>query len=280
MEILFDSQKTLHKKPFGCVEKGKSVTLSLHIPDCCRAGRVRVIFENDEGEVLSALLFQRERKFPYTVYETTLLLPFPGLYFYFFKIETANGTFSLYKRGSGTNMEEGDKWQLSVLPRKFETPAWAKGAVFYQIFPDRFYKERLVGVHEKKTDFVLHTDENDPPVYLPNENGEILNRDFFGGNLQGIIKKLPYLASLSVDAIYLNPIFEAYSNHRYDTADYLRIDPLLGTEADFRALCKAAHERGIRIVLDGVFSHTGSDSRYFDKQDRFGGGSYHDPASP
>ena len=105
--------------------------------------------------------------------------------------------------------------------------------------------------------------------------------DYFGGDLPGITEKLPELAALGVGVLYLNPIFEAHSNHRYNTADYLRIDPLLGTEQDFITLCQRAHEHGIKIILDGVFNHTGSDSLYFNKEGRYGpGGAYRDPHSP
>ncbi len=280
MEILFDSKKTEHKTPFGCIREGETCTLFLHIPDCCGATGASLTVENDEGFFLSVSLLPRERNAPYTVYKTAFTLPAAGLYFYHFKIKTDGGGFSLYKKGDGTNMEEGERWQISCLPKDFHTPKDFRGALYYQIFPDRFYKSEVVGICEKKTDFVLHKSEDDVPLFLPDERGIIRNRDFFGGNLRGITEKLPYLASLSVSVIYLNPIFEAYSNHRYDTADYLRIDPLLGTEEDFKALCDAAHALGIRVVLDGVFSHTGADSRYFDKEGHYGGGAYHDPASP
>ena len=99
----------------------------------------------------------------------------------------------------------------------------------------------------------------------PTSRGKVLNNDFFGGNLQGIIEKLDYLQSLHVTVLYLNPIFKAFSNHRYDTGDYKQIDTLLGTEEDFAALTEECNKRGIKIMLDGVFNHTGDDSRYFNK---------------
>ena len=91
-------------------------------------------------------------------------------------------------------------------------------------------------------------------MWRPNERGEVLNNDFYGGNLAGIREKLPYLHALGVGALYLNPIFMACSSHRYDTADYSRIDPMLGTDQDFQDLCNAAHDLGMKIILDGVFS--------------------------
>lgn len=280
MRILFDSKNPAHKSPFGCIRVGEVCTLNVDIPECSGCKEAALSLSDENGFSLTVSLLPTCETPPYTRYTTSFTLPRAGLYFYHFKIMTDKSMFSLYKRGDGTNMEEGALWQISCLPKDFSTPKTFHGEIFYQIFPDRFYKEHIVGKERKKTDFVLHENEADTPVYLPDEKGEILNRDFFGGNLRGITKKLPYLASLSVGAIYLNPIFEAYSNHRYDTADYKQIDPLLGTEEDFTALCDEAHRLGIKVILDGVFSHTGSDSRYFDKKDRYGEGAYHHPDSP
>ncbi len=140
--------------------------------------------------------------------------------------------------------------------------------MIYQIFPDRF-----AGSGKAKTDVpddrVLRTDWGGEPNWRPTKDGKVLNNDFFGGDLAGITEKLPYLASLGVTCLYLNPIFEASSNHRYDTGNYERIDPLLGTDDDLRALCEKANEHGISVILDGVFSHTGDDSKYFNKYGRY-----------
>ena len=127
----------------------------------------------------------------------------------------------------------------------------------------------------------LHPAWEEEIQWWPDENGEITNKDFFGGDLKGIEEKLDYLQSLGVTCLYLNPIFESHSNHRYDTADYSRVDPLLGDEEDFRSLCRAAEKRGIRVLLDGVFSHTGSDSVYFNRQGRYPQpGAYQSQQSP
>ena len=143
----------------------------------------------------------------------------------------------------------------------------------YQIFPDRFYQSGCCNCAEKLQPYWVHEDKSDVPVYLPDEHGEVLNNDFYGGNLNGICEKLPYLQELGVEILYLNPIFMAFSTHRYDTYDYKRIDPMLGTEADFSALCSRAHALGMKVVLDGVFSHVGSRSPYFQS-------AISDPASP
>ena len=143
------------------------------------------------------------------------------------------------------------------------TPDWFGRGVTYQIFPDRFRRTGTPDVSGMVGRRWLHESWDDQPVFRPDEDGQITNRDFFGGSLAGITEKLDYLQSLSVTTLYLNPIFEAASNHRYDTADYRAIDPLLGDEETFRTLCREAHKRGMRVMLDGVFNHTGSRSRYF-----------------
>ncbi|MGN0502337.1 MAG: glycoside hydrolase family 13 protein, partial [Ruminococcus sp.] len=152
--------------------------------------------------------------------------------------------------------------------------------VMYQIFPDRF---NFSGEEKKlrRTDFTRNEDWYALPKWAPDENGEITNSDFFMGDLKGITQKLDYLEDLGVSCIYLNPIGEAYSNHRYDTGDYSHVDPILGTDEDFKELCREAKKRGIHIINDGVFSHTGSDSVYFNRSGRYGdGGAYRDKNSP
>ena len=152
--------------------------------------------------------------------------------------------------------------------------------MIYQIFPDRFYRSG----QEKKNvpaDRVLRSDWGGEPSWRPDKSGRVLNNDYFCGDLVGIKEKLPYLKSLGVRCIYLNPIFEAQSNHRYNTSDYEKIDSILGTEQDLRELCDAAEKFGISIILDGVFSHTGDDSRYFNKCGRYDTiGAYQSEKSP
>ena len=184
-----------------------------------------------------------------------------GLKWYYF--ELSNG--KKLGKGENYNAEIQNKinfYQLTVYSRDYKVPSWLKGGVIYQIFPDRFYKSEKYKINTKK---FVHENWFDTPVYKPNEDGQVLNNDFFGGNIQGIIEKLDYLKSLSVNAIYLNPIFKAFSNHRYDTGDYFVIDELLGDENDLIELIEKANRKGIKIILDGVFNHVGDDSIYFNK---------------
>lgn len=185
-----------------------------------------------------------------------------GLYFYRFAI--GNGCFiSKGEHLDGTISNDPTDYQLTVYEKGFSTPNWFKGGIIYQIFPDRFCRDGGDNLNIKGK--VIRNDWGGTPNFLPNEEGEVLNNDFFCGNFKGIISKLGYIKALGVTVIYLNPIFKAYSNHRYDTGDYMQIDPILGDIDDFKQLIKQADELDIKVVLDGVFNHTGADSLYFNK---------------
>ncbi len=203
-----------------------------------------------------------------------------GLYYYSFYIETEGNIFCgpMELGCISQNMQDIQGFLLTVYSKDYKTPDWFKGGVMYQIFPDRFCK---IGTMPHIKGRVERSDWGGIPSYRPNEEGKILNNDFFGGNFKGIKSKLTYLSTLGVTTIYFNPIFESTSNHRYDTADYMKIDPLLGTEDDFSDLVKAAEKKGIRIILDGVFNHTGDNSIYFNKYGEYPSvGAYQSKDSP
>ena len=233
--------------------------------------------EQEQAE-MAALLTEAEAKSakaeallntPY-LWQTEMKLPQEGgLLWYYFVIPGAEKNLYYCNAedelgGRGTLREEPlASFQLTVYEKGAATPSWLRKAVMYQIFPDRFHRagDKIV----PKRGALLHTDWNDTPHYFKDEKGDVIAYDFFGGNLQGIRAKLPYLQELGISLIYLNPIFASVSNHRYDTGDYKEVDPLLGSEADLKELLADAGQRGIRIILDGVFSHTGADSRYFNR---------------
>ncbi len=265
MRILYDSKDQQFKTPFGTLTEGQSCNISIHIPKSCKTVAARLIFNCEDGTEYAAFSMERNgEKGDYEIYSCRFALATRGLYFYYFRITTECEVFSLYRQDyDQTNMEAGDFWQLSCIPATFSVPEDCSGAVMYQIFPDRFYAKGVCDTAGKIEPFWIHTDKKDTPEYRPDARGEVQNCDFFGGNLRGIAEKLDYLADLGVKILYLNPIFKAWSNHRYDTADYKKIDELLGTEEDFSRLCRMAHRRGMKIILDGVFSHTGSNSIYF-----------------
>ncbi len=171
------------------------------------------------------------------------------------------------------------RFLLLVYKKDFKVPSWFSGRTMYQVFVDRFNKgEGEVG---SRDDIIMNEDwENGIPQYAERPGDPLKNNMFFGGNLWGVIEKLGYLKSMGVGVIYLNPIFKAYSNHKYDTSDYLKIDEMFGGEEAFDKLIKKADELDIKIILDGVFNHTGDNSRYFDRYGEWGGeGAYKNEAS-
>lgn len=184
-----------------------------------------------------------------------------GIYWYCFKAD--DRFIGCGEDFCGVISECPEYYLLSVYASDFRVPDILKGGIIYQIFPDRFNRSK--DFRSENFDKFIHKDVTEDPFFLPNENGEVLNNDFYGGNLKGITEKLSYLKTLNVSAIYLNPIFKAFSNHRYDTGDYMQIDPLLGDENDFKDLILQANKYGIVVIIDGVFNHVGADSIYFNK---------------
>lgn len=282
MRILYDSKLTAHKEPFGTLTPGQLCRLTVHVPATVGADAVTcLLLREDQSPLKTVLLEKQAEQGPYQLFSGCFCLEQRGLYFYYFQVHNPAGGFRLFKQGDDTNMEAGELWQVSCVPSDFTTPDWAHGAIIYQIFPDRFHRSGSCDLTGKLEPYVLHKDWNEEVFWQPNANGEVLNNDFYGGNFRGIQEKLPYLRSLGVDILYLNPIGKAFSSHRYDTGDYKTPDPMLGTPEDFRALCDAVHAAGMKIVLDGVYSHTGSDSRYFNKRGSFDSvGAYQSEASP
>ena len=282
MRILYDSKKKIHKSPFGTLVPKQVCSIHIHIPTqvCATAVHCELLRESCEP-FTSVSLSPVETVGAYTVFGGEFALEEPGLYFYYFRITKPDGSFKLYRTGDDTNMESGDLWQVSCVPEDFQTPDWAKGGVIYQVFPDRFRKNGSCNLTGKLEPYHLHSHWQEEVFWQPTADGIVLNNDFYGGNFRGITEKMDYIASLGTSILYLNPVSKSFSSHRYDTGDYKTPDPMLGTEEDFSALCQAAHDRGIRVILDGVYSHTGDDSLYFDRKGSFGGnGAYHNPNSP
>ena len=281
MRILFDSKLPQFKDPFGTLTPGQSCRLCIHIPATVETTLAECIFESVDGFCTTAQLHLANTQGPYQHWSGSFSLEQTGLYYYYFRITTKTGCFRLFKYGDDTNMEAGDKWQVSCIPADFTVPEWAMGGCFYQIFPDRFCKSGDCDLSGKLQPYTVHENWDEEVHWQPTPDGKVLNNDFFGGNFRGITEKLPYIASLGVNILYLNPISKSFSSHRYDTGDYKTPDPMLGTEEDFTALCDAAHKLGIKVILDGVFSHTGSDSLYFNREGNFDGiGAYQSQNSP
>lgn len=281
--IPFNSRSPFHKTPFGAVKQGEKITFKVVLPRSLSCSGVELVIKKDgAGEMRFPffwLSMQGESEewwcLDYVQNET-------GLYFYRFEYTTPWGKIAIRKNSGSCGLLSGGKndFQLTVFEKDFQTPKWLKGNIIYQIFPDRFY---CSGAEKENVpaDRVLRSDWGGEPCWRPNECGKVLNNDYFSGDLEGIKEKLPYLKSLGVGCIYLNPIFEAQSNHRYDTSDYEKVDSVLGTEDSLKELCAEAEKLGISIILDGVFSHTGDDSRYFNRRGRYDTvGAYQSEKSP
>lgn len=274
MDQIFCSRSLFYRNPVGAVEEGTSVHLRIKVPQymkCSRAVLVIINEGNNSRRDNYAMTWCGITEDECELWECDYTPKKMGLYWYSFQLDTAEGVRYLIRDfGSNARIDYNIlySWQLTCYKKGFDTPDWPCGGVMYQIFPDRFAfsgESKRAGREDRQ----YHESWNETPEWRPNNDGVITNTDFFEGDLKGITQKLDYLSDLGVTCIYLNPVFEAYSNHRYDTADYANIDPLLGNQADFEELCKKAKEKGIRIINDGVFSHTGSDSIYFNRQGRY-----------
>ena len=213
----------------------------------------------------------------------------PGLVWYYFRL-TAEGVMYFYGNnerslgGIGQGFSSPPpKYQITVFEEEAGTPHWYKKAIMYQLFVDRFRNgNQGGGIENPKKNSFIYANWEDTPTYIKDcGTGAISRWDFFGGNLRGVMEKLEYLKELGVKVVYFNPVFEASSNHKYDTGDYRKIDPMFGDDEIFKELCKRAESLGIYIMLDGVFSHTGSDSLYFNKFGSYPGtGAYQSDQSP
>nr|WP_162990681.1 glycoside hydrolase family 13 protein [Maliibacterium massiliense] len=268
------SHMPLFRTPFGAVPQHTSITLRLgvdpHLP--CKAPHLH-LFRDGTTHMLpmtrTALAYNG-----YDLYEVTIRGQYIGALWYCFCVPLRDGG-ALYW-GDNPKRVGGEGWMyyeappaylITVYAQDFSVPAWFRDKVMYQIFPDRFFRSAARTYPQKPR---MHADWQEEVAYSPlPDQDHYCADDFFGGNLAGIAEKLPYLKSLGVSVLYLNPIFLSISNHRYNTADYETIDPLLGTADDLRDLCEKARAHGISILLDGVFSHTGAISRYFNADGRF-----------
>lgn len=161
-------------------------------------------------------------------------------------------------------------YQVTVFNNKWgDIKNWDfAGLSAYQIFPDRFYRSKnfdfqVMTQLKKGEDFIFHKNWNEEVDFKGSKGNNYLALDFYGGQIRGILENIEYIASLNIDLIYFNPIFQARSNHRYDTADYYKPDDIFGSQEDLEELIEIMKQKNMSVILDGVFSHTGADSPYF-----------------
>ncbi len=285
IKAIHDITNTLFRDPAGAQQAGSPVSLRLlletELAGACSCVLLHVRFDKD-GSVQTLSMDPGGSRAGFTTFTAVFTPAERGLFWYWFELcsDVLEGPRCIGRDPAGDQAvltDEPRPWQITVFSPAYEDPDWIRGGVFYHVFVDRFAKAGPPVYMDGK---ITHEDWGGMPIWEPDEQGEILNNDFFGGNLAGIREKLPYFQDLGVTCLYLSPIFEAYSNHKYDTSDYMKIDPMFGDEAEFTRLCEEARALGIRVICDGVFSHTGADSVYFDIWDKYGNGACHDPDSP
>lgn len=266
-----------YKKPIGGVEANSDFTIAFDLS--LKADEVYFVLTKDEETSVWYPMDFFEMCGEWTRYTLNMCVTTPGLYFYYFVVRAFGEETRFYASDDLTADFVGSEWQLTASQSIYDTPTCFDGGIIYQIMTDRFAigGERI----RSKSRSIYRDDWGGTPTFLPDERGIVRNTDMFGGNLDGVREKLDYLKSLGVKCIYLNPVFEAASNHKYDTADYSKVDADFGGEAALVRLLDSAKEKDISVILDGVFSHTGDDSIYFNKYGNFPSvGAYQSTDSP
>lgn len=269
LDVIHNSQESQYRRPFGAVVSGEKVRLSIDVNKEVQVSLKIIKMNGIINTIIADKQYLNNGFFKYSAEIDTL--GYKGILEYYFEIKDGNNYLyygNNYERLGGIGMsyrQDPVPYQITVY-KESKVPDWYKEGIIYQIFVDRFFNGNEDGsiLNPKRNSFI-YADWSDNPMYIKDTSGRIIRWDFYGGNLKGVIKKLDYLKSLGVSIIYLNPIFKSSSCHKYDTADYEEIDEMFGTTETFQMLCKEAAKVGIRIILDGVFSHTGADSKYFNK---------------
>ncbi len=292
MRMEHRSRDLAHRNPYGAVPAETDVRLAVEVrTEPGSSCAVYLGYAYGRGHFHTGRLSMETRD-GVTWFRSIRAPGAPVLLFYWFEVESDGKIHILLRnreRADGTGVPADKRpdfhtherfsqsaFQITVYDDAFTTPEWLRGAVIYQVFPDRYARSMSrvptrSAVTENRPERIFHENWEDDVDWRGQPDTGYIACDFFGGSLKGIEENLDHIAALGAEVLYLNPVFEARSNHRYDTADYEKIDPLLGTEEDFASLCAAARSRGIRILLDGVFSHTGADSVYFNRLYRYPG---------
>ncbi|WP_297522661.1 glycoside hydrolase family 13 protein [uncultured Clostridium sp.] len=285
--MIHNSQDKFYRNPFGAVKQGEKVRIDIELEHNAMVYLNLVNFDGTKESIWMERDTEKsswKKNFYKAFIDTNDKM---GLINYYFTINEdgrqiyyGNNTESL--GGEGQVYEYNPKEYQITVYKDFSIPSWYKEGMIYQIFVDRFYNGNEDGTvtNPKKDSFIYSTWE-DEPLYIRDSQGRIIRWDFYGGNLKGVLKKLEYIKSLGVNIIYFNPIFKAKSCHKYDTADYQEVDEMFGTNEEFTDLCEKASELGMKVILDGVFSHTGDDSKYFNRYGTYESvGAYQSENSP
>ncbi|MGL5574368.1 MAG: glycoside hydrolase family 13 protein [Sarcina sp.] len=285
--MIHNSQDKFYRNPFGAVKQGEKVRIDIELEHDAQVYLNLINFDGTKESVWMERDNEKsswKKNFYKAFIDTKDKI---GLINYYFTIKKEDyqifyGNNNESLGGEGQIYEYNPREYQITVYNEFSIPSWYKEGIIYQIFVDRFYNGNEDGkvTNPKKNSFI-YSSWKDEPLYIKDSKGRIVRWDFYGGNLKGVLKKLDYIKSLGVTIIYFNPIFKAKSCHKYDTADYQEIDEMFGTNEEFVELCEEANKLGIKIILDGVFSHTGDDSKYFNKYNTYDSlGAYQSIESP
>lgn len=284
IKVMHNSQSINYRRPFGAVEEGKKVKLSIDVEREIVVAIELLQFDGTKVNMGMKREYLNNGNYKYSIeIDTKGALGILGYYFILM-----DGYDRLYYGNNDENLGGiGQIYTYNPVPyqitiyKESSLPEWYKEGIIYQIFVDRFFNGNDDGsINSPKKNSFIYGRWDDTPVYIKDYQGRIIRWDFYGGNIRGIIKKLDYIKSLGVNIINLSPIFKSSSCHKYDVGDYEVIDEMFGTNDDFKELCEKAKGKGIKIILDGVFSYTSSDSRYFNKSGDYNEiGAYQSPNS-
>ena len=264
-EILYNPVQD--KTPSGVIKKGETLTFNFRIKQDLEIDKIVLCLRHERTNYthyLECSLIGYEIN--YNLYSTSIKLEDVGLYWYHFDIYFDNDVAHVNKGNDYRGIVgENEEFPLTVIDNEIAYDDRYMGGMIYHIFVDRFNKVGEVNLR----DGFVYRDDWGGKITKNTTDRAALNYEVFGGNLEGVIAKLDYLKDLGVSIIYLSPIFMAPSNHKYDTSDYEKIDPMYGDKETLQKLINEAKKRNIGIVLDGVFNHIGSDSIYFNKNNTF-----------
>lgn len=260
-DFIFNLNK--NKEPSGTISECAPIKYTLEVAQNYYASKVVLVYKADgSDQLVESEMMIDGFSAGYKRYSTTVKFPKEGLYWYYFRVESNDYSICVQQGEQENSVEKTENpsrcFSQLVTEKNLSTNIKPLGGVMYHIFVDRFNR---VGKSEQRKGLILKNSWNDP--LIDTDDYSVINRECYGGNLKGIIAKLPYLKSLNVSVIYLSPIFYAESYHKYDTADYEVVDPMIGTNAELKQLIDKAKTLGMSVILDGVFNHTGADSKYF-----------------
>jgi len=302
---IFDESDEYYRCPAGALKAPGTMSLSIKLRRGAATNPRVFLYPDGGGTFETAMRFDHVTG-AYDVYKADIAIETAGLYWYNFLVDSFYGSSFSVPELAGSSFqitayapaETNPDWIQGGVIYHIFIDRFARGNPSEVVerrsgderrmmftYDDKHNDDDRRCVHDRRVGGERHASDVQPhpnrpgailrpdwggcPYYLPDERGIVHNNDFFGGDLYGIVEKLPYLEEMGVTCIYLSPVFEAASNHKYDTGDFMKIDSGFGGDKAFELLCTEAGKRGMKVILDGVFNHVGIDSTYFNRYGRY-----------